>query len=70
MENEQVSQENPSPRSIGEIGNYYGGLSVKTDNGKHYWSIENFDGFEWDEIPASLFEELIKFENSRNSNKS
>lgn len=36
---------------IGDIGNYYGSLSVKAENGKFYWSIENWDGEHWDEIP-------------------
>ena len=78
MENKQTLEESDmnmkckecSPREIGGISNYYGCLSVKTVNGRHYWSIENWDGFEWEEIPSSLFKELIKFENSRNSNKS
>ena len=54
-----------SPRPIGEIGNYYGGLSVKTENGKHYWSIENFNGDYWEEIPATLFDALNAFEDSK-----
>jgi hypothetical protein len=53
------------PRPIGGIGNYYGGLSVKTEGGKHYWSIENYDGDSWDEIPAELFAALNAFEDSR-----
>lgn len=50
---------------IGSIGNYYGGLSVKEDNGKYFWSIENYDGEDWEEIPQSLYDELTKFENER-----
>ena len=34
-------------KSIGDIGNYYGSLSVKIDDGKYYWSIENWDGENW-----------------------
>jgi len=29
---------------IGGIGNYYGGLSIKEQDGKYLWSIENYDG--------------------------
>jgi len=46
---------------IGDIGNYYGGLSVKKEDGKFYWSIDNWDGQHWEEIPESLYLELIKF---------
>ena len=51
-----------SPRQIGEIENYYGGLSVKTEGGKYYWSIEDYNGEHWEEIPATLFEALNTFE--------
>jgi len=54
-----------SPRPIGKIGNYYGSLSVKTEGGKHYWSIENWDGDYWEEIPAELFDALNAFEDSK-----
>lgn len=43
------------------IGNYYGGLRVKEEAGKYMWSIENWDGDHWQEIPESLYIELIKF---------
>ena len=49
-------------RSIGRIGNYYGGLNIKKENGLFYWSIENYDGNHWEEIPESLYLELIKFD--------
>lgn len=49
---------------IGKIGNYYGCLSVvQLTNGKCYWSIEDWEGHNWEEIPQSLYNELIKFEN-------
>lgn len=51
-------------RDIGSIGNYYGCLSVKVDDGKFYWGIENWDGTWWEEILKSLYDELIKFEES------
>jgi hypothetical protein len=53
-------------REIGNIGNYYGGLHIKKVNDKFYWSIENYDGHDWEEIPESLYNELIKFENKNN----
>ena len=46
---------------VGGIGNYYGGLRVKESIGKFMWSIENYDGDHWEEIPESLYIELIKF---------
>lgn len=47
---------------IGDIGNYYGCLSVMEEGGKFFWSIEDWDGRRWQEIPESLYIELIKFE--------
>lgn len=35
--------------SIGNIGNYYGGLILKREGGIDYWAIENFDGDDWEE---------------------
>ena len=29
-------------KGIGDIGNYYGGLSVKESQSEYYWSIEKF----------------------------
>lgn len=49
-------------RRIGDIGNYYGGLWVKEENGKFYWSIEGADGFFWHEVPRYLYEALTKFD--------
>lgn len=52
-------------QDIGYIGNYYGGLFVKKENDKFYWIIENYDTdfddiTEWEEISESLYNELIK----------
>ena len=58
-----------SPRNIGRIANYYGGLSVKSEGAKFYWGIENYDGIEWEEIPASLFRALNAFEDSKANDK-
>lgn len=51
--------------TIGEIGNYYGGLSIKREDGKCYWSIENYDGHEWQEIPQYLYGALALYEKER-----
>ena len=48
--------------SIGSIGNYYGGLFVKEEDGKYYWGISNYDGTGWEEIPKKLYKALLKFE--------
>ncbi len=45
------------------LGNYYGGLSVKKEDGKFFWAIENYDGYDWVEIPRELYETLIKHNN-------
>lgn len=50
---------------VGLIGNFYGGLSIKKVDNKYFWSIENYDGYEWEEIPESLYAELVKFEQER-----
>lgn len=50
---------------IGNIGNYYGGLCVMEEDGKYFWSIENHDGHDWDEIPKYLYDSLIKYETNR-----
>jgi hypothetical protein len=57
---------------IGKIGNYYGGLIVAKHQSKFYWIIEDYDTDlqdlkEYEEIPESLYNELIKF-NSKNPN--
>lgn len=49
-------------RQIGEIGNYYGSLCVKAESGRCYWSIENYDGDHWEEIPQYLFDALNRFQ--------
>ena len=46
---------------IGDIGNYYGCLTVKENGGKFFWSIENYDGHYWEEIPQALYRSLIRF---------
>ncbi len=43
-----------------EIGDYYGGLRVKEEEGKYYWGIENFDGTFYEEISKELYDCLLK----------
>lgn len=47
---------------IGNIGNYYGNLIVKSEEGSYYWCIPNWDGEDWQEITKDLYDSLIKFE--------
>lgn len=56
---------NTDIKRIGEIGNYYGGLSVKREDGKYYWSIEDWHSVGWEEIPPYLYGALIDFEVDR-----
>ena len=49
-------------RCIGDIDNYYGGLSVSSADNKFYWSIENWDGYYWKEIPEELYMALLKYQ--------
>ncbi len=52
-------------RGIGGIGNTYGGLSIIKSEGLYQWCIEDCCGTEWEQIPKSLFDELNKFQDSR-----
>lgn len=47
---------------IGDIDNYYGGLSISREGGRYYWSIENWDGQYWKEIPEYLYVALSKYQ--------
>ncbi len=53
------------PIEVGEIGNYYGGLSIKEEDGHFFWSIENYDGDDWEEIPRYLYIAIRKYEQER-----
>jgi hypothetical protein len=49
--------------------NYYGGLNVQEQKGKYYWIIENYDTDlsslkKWEEISKTLYNELIKHNDS------
>lgn len=54
---------------IGTISNYYGGLWIKQEDGKFFWSIENYDDLHWVEIPESLFQALLSYENGLSSDQ-
>ena len=43
-----------------EIGNTYGGLEIKEENNRYYWTVEGYGGGDWHEIPKSLYLELVK----------
>lgn len=49
-------------KKIGSVRNNFGALYAKQEGEKFYMSIEDPEGFEWHEIPKSLYEELIKFQ--------
>jgi len=46
---------------IGQIGNYYGSLNVKEQDGKYWWGIENWNGTGWQEITKELFNALAEY---------
>jgi len=48
--------------SVGYIGNYFGGLVVKEDDGRYYWGIRDHDRTEWQEIPESLYRTPVEYE--------
>ena len=47
------------------VSNYRGALQIKEDSGKYYWAVEcDMDDeaeWEWEEIPESLYREMVKF---------
>ena len=51
--------------TVGSICNYYGRLNVKREGDKFFWSIEDWDGLDWEEIPAPLYHALLGFESIR-----
>lgn len=56
-------------KRIGTIQNYYGGVFVKKTKDasgiKYWWSVEDWNDIEWEEIPRDLFHELLNFEKER-----
>lgn len=51
--------------AVGLIGNYYGGLAILEWGGRYWWSVENYHGCDWHEIPESLHRALQKYEHDR-----
>lgn len=45
--------------------NCYGSLKIKKKSNKYFWSIEDWNSNEWEEIPKYLYNALIKFEKGR-----
>lgn len=64
-----IEETDDNVQEIGTIGNYYGGVIVKKENGKFYWGVDNYDSTYWEEIPESLYKSLIEFENARKTLK-
>ena len=57
-------------KSIGTVGNYYGGLHVMEKDGKYYWVIENYstdfsDLSDWEECDKELYDALVAYEERR-----
>jgi hypothetical protein len=53
-------------REIGSIKNYYGGVVVKEEDSKFFWGLtDEYFGTRWEEIPESLFNELVRFDQSQ-----
>lgn len=40
--------------------NHYGSLCVSFDASGYYWSVENYDGFNWYKISKDLYEHIVK----------
>lgn len=36
-------------------GNYYGTLDIKEREGEYYWTVENYHGQDWFQIPEELY---------------
>lgn len=49
-------------KRIGSIGNYYGNLFVKSEGGRFYWGIPDWNGTYWQEIPEYLYAALMRFD--------
>ena len=59
-------------KPIGEITNYYGGVMVTKNEGRFYWTIENyhtdynkFDLSDWEEIDKEFYNALLAWEKRR-----
>lgn len=60
------------PQRIGGIQNYYGGVMVKMENdGRTFWVLEGeTEQMDWEEIPPSLFHQLITHDDQRGVSES
>jgi len=56
---------NYESKTIGTIGNYYGELEIRKENGKYFWGIYSWGGCNWEEITEELYKALVKYENQR-----
>lgn len=45
--------------TIKEIANYYGTLEIWKENGKYWWYIDDYTGYEPTEISEKLFNTLV-----------
>lgn len=46
------------------IGNAYGNFTVSKVGDSYYWEVNGYGSDDLQEIPKSLYDELIKFHNS------
>lgn len=44
--------------------NNYGNLTIKEEDGKYFWSVEDYDGHDWREIPKYLYHAIMAWHNS------
>jgi hypothetical protein len=49
------------PTSIGDISNYYGSLVLTVKAGQASWSITDWDGDNWNDIPDYLARALLRY---------
>lgn len=57
-------------RGIGEIGNYYGGLSIRVCSGVYEFGIEDYVDTYWQEIPKYLYDALSRFQDEQENKNS
>lgn len=55
--------------SVGDIGNTYGGLFIKEVGGLCFWTIEDYSGKTWSEIPRYIYNDLFRYETNRRNMK-
>ena len=42
------------------IGNTYGSLAVRQENGKPEWSVEDYNGYVWEPCPQDIYDSIVK----------